>query len=131
MPGDGCSLTPTASSTRSSRGSGARTALVLEHLVGTRRDRITNLWLALPFDILMLVAGLASLPREPLEAARVDGASFLQTLRLIILPLLKPVIAIILVIRFADAFRIFDVVYVLTDGPLPTPPTCPQPAPTG
>ena len=79
---------------------------------------ITNLWLALPFDILMLVAGLASLPREPLEAARVDGASFLQTLRLIILPLLKPVIAIILVIRFADAFRIFDVVYVLTgSGP--------------
>ena len=79
---------------------------------------ITNLWLALPFDILMLVAGLASLPREPLEAARVDGASFLQTLRLVILPLLKPVIAIILVIRFADAFRIFDVVYVLTgSGP--------------
>ena len=79
---------------------------------------IANLWLALPFDILMLVAGLASLPREPLEAARVDGASFGQTLRLIVLPLLKPVIAIILVIRFADAFRIFDVVYVLTgSGP--------------
>jgi multiple sugar transport system permease protein len=79
---------------------------------------ITNLWLALPFDILMLVAGLASLPREPLEAARVDGASFLQILRLIILPLLRPVVAIILVIRFADAFRIFDVVYVLTgSGP--------------
>ena len=36
---------------------------------------IANLWLALPFDILMLVAGLASLPSEPLEAARVDGAS--------------------------------------------------------
>ena len=79
---------------------------------------ITNLWLALPFDILMLVAGLASLPSEPIEAARVDGASPLQTLRLVTLPLLKPVIAIILVIRFADAFRIFDVVYVLTgSGP--------------
>jgi multiple sugar transport system permease protein len=79
---------------------------------------ITNLWLALPFDILMLVAGLASLPTEPLEAARVDGASRLQVLRLITLPLLRPVIAIILVIRFADAFRIFDVIYVLTgSGP--------------
>ena len=66
----------------------------------------------------MLVAGLASLPSEPIEAARVDGALALQTLRLVILPLLKPVIAIILVIRFADAFRIFDVVYVLTgSGP--------------
>jgi multiple sugar transport system permease protein len=79
---------------------------------------ITNLWLALPFDILMLVAGLASLPSEPLEAALVDGASPLQTLRLVTLPLLRPVIAIILVIRLADAFRIFDVVYVLTgSGP--------------
>src|SRR6185436_12114 len=79
---------------------------------------ITNLWLALPFDILMLVAGLASLPNEPIEAARVDGASRLQILRLVTLPLLKPVIAIILVVRFADAFRIFDVVYVLTgSGP--------------
>ena len=66
----------------------------------------------------MLVAGLASLPREPLEAAEVDGASYLQRLRLVVLPLLKPVIAIILVVRFADAFRIFDVVYVLTgSGP--------------
>lgn len=82
---------------------------------------IANLWLALPFDILMLVAGLASLPHEPLEAARVDGASPAQTLRLIILPLLKPVIAAILVVRFADAFRIFDVVYVLTgSGPANT-----------
>jgi multiple sugar transport system permease protein len=79
---------------------------------------IANLWLALPFDILMLVAGLASLPREPLEAAEVDGAGYLQRLRLVVLPLLKPVIAIILVVRFADAFRIFDVVYVLTgSGP--------------
>src|SRR5262245_44867887 len=79
---------------------------------------ITNLWLALPFDILMLVAGLASLPTEPIEAALVDGASKLQTLRLITLPLLRPVLAIILVVRSADAFRIFDVVYVLTgSGP--------------
>ncbi len=77
---------------------------------------IANLWLALPFDILMLVAGLANLPREPLEAAEVDGASYGQRLRLVVLPLLKPVIAIILVVRFADAFRIFDVVYVLTGG---------------
>ena len=79
---------------------------------------ITNLWLALPFDILVLLAGLASLPSDPIEAARVDGASPWQMLRLVILPLLRPVIAIIFVIRFADAFRIFDVVYVLTgSGP--------------
>jgi multiple sugar transport system permease protein len=79
---------------------------------------VSNLWLALPFDILVMLAGLTSLPTEPLEAARVDGARPRQILWHIILPLLKPVISIIFVIRMADAFRIFDVVYVLTaSGP--------------
>jgi multiple sugar transport system permease protein len=79
---------------------------------------IANLWLALPFDVLVLLAGLTSLSREPVEAARVDGASNWQILTLVTLPLLKPVIAVILVVRIADAFRIFDVVYVLTaSGP--------------
>jgi len=77
---------------------------------------IANLWMALPFDILVLLAGLAALPQEPIEAARVDGASPAQILFAIVLPLLKPVIAVILVVRLADAFRIFDVVYVLTGG---------------
>jgi multiple sugar transport system permease protein len=77
---------------------------------------IANLWLALPFDILVLLAGLTALPTEPIEAAHVDGASPWQILTKVILPLLKPVIAIIIVIRLADAFRIFDVVYVLTGG---------------
>ena len=77
---------------------------------------IANLWMALPFDVLVLLAGLASLPTDPIEAAQVDGASPAQILVTIILPLLKPVIAVILVVRLADAFRIFDVVYVLTAG---------------
>lgn len=77
---------------------------------------IANLWMALPFDILVLLAGLASLPTDPIEAAQVDGASPRQVLFTIILPLLRPVIAVILVVRLADAFRIFDVVYVLTGG---------------
>jgi multiple sugar transport system permease protein len=77
---------------------------------------ITNLWLALPFDILVLLAGLTALPTDPIEAARVDGASPRQVLTMVILPLLRPVIAIIFVIRFADAFRIFDVVYILTSS---------------
>ncbi len=77
---------------------------------------IANLSMALPIDILVLLAGLASLPTEPIEAAQVDGASPSQIFFSITLPLLKPVIAVILVIRMADAFRIFDVVYVLTGG---------------
>jgi multiple sugar transport system permease protein len=79
---------------------------------------VANLWMALPFDVLVLLAGLASLPTEPIEAARVDGASSWQIVSLITLPLLKPVMAVILVVRVADAFRVFDVVYVLTgSGP--------------
>jgi multiple sugar transport system permease protein len=77
---------------------------------------VANLWLALPFTILVLLAGLTALPDEPIEAARVDGASPWQLLTRVILPLLKPVIALIVVVRLADAFRIFDVVYILTGG---------------
>jgi len=79
---------------------------------------IANLWMALPFDILVLLAGLASLPTEPIEAAQVDGASAAQIFWNITLPLLRPVLAVILVVRLADAFRVFDVVYILTtSGP--------------
>jgi multiple sugar transport system permease protein len=77
---------------------------------------VTNLGLALPFDVLVLLAGLANMPQEPLEAAVVDGASPAQILTHVTLPILRPVIAVIFVIRVADAFRIFDVVYILTGG---------------
>jgi multiple sugar transport system permease protein len=75
-----------------------------------------NLWLALPFDILVLLAGLANLPQEPFEAVQIDGASRWQTFRYLTLPLLRPAILIIVVVRLADAFRIFDLVYILTGG---------------
>jgi multiple sugar transport system permease protein len=77
---------------------------------------IANLWLATPFVILVLLAGMASLPEEPFEAARVDGATGRQLLRYIMLPLLRPAILVILVVRLTDAFRIFDLVYILTGG---------------
>jgi multiple sugar transport system permease protein len=79
---------------------------------------VTNLWLALPFVVLVLLAGLSNIPEELNEAAKTDGANRWQTFIRITLPLLKPSILIILVIRLADAFRIFDSVYVLTgSGP--------------
>jgi multiple sugar transport system permease protein len=77
---------------------------------------IANLWLATPFVILVLFAGMASLPQEPFEAARVDGANSLQTIRYIMLPLLRPAFLVVLVVRLTDAFRVFDLVYVLTGG---------------
>lgn len=77
---------------------------------------VSNLWLALPFVVLVLLAGLTNIPDELVEAARTDGAGRWRILLHIILPLLRPAILIILVIRLADAFRIFDAVYVLTGG---------------
>ncbi|MGY1601691.1 carbohydrate ABC transporter permease [Geodermatophilus sp. SYSU D00815] len=77
---------------------------------------VTNVWLALPFVVLVLLAGLANVPRELEEAARTDGASPWRAFWHITLPLLKPALLIILVIRLADAFRVFDSVYVLTGG---------------
>lgn len=79
---------------------------------------IANLWLAVPFVVLVLLAGITGIPGELDESARTDGASPWQIFLHITLPLLKPSILIVLVIRLADAFRVFDSVYVLTgSGP--------------
>lgn len=77
---------------------------------------VTNLWLAVPFVVLVLLAGITGIPDELEEAARVDGANPWHIFFRITLPLLKPAILIVLVIRLADAFRVFDSVYVLTGG---------------
>lgn len=77
---------------------------------------IMDIWHWTPFVTLTLLAGLTGFPREPFEAARVDGASRLQTLRYLTLPLLTPVILTMLFIRIMDTFRIFDEVWMLTSG---------------
>ena len=73
-------------------------------------------WQWTPFVALALLAGIASLPKDPFEAARIDGASSLQILRHITLPLLKPVILVVLFLRILEGFRIFDQVWMLTGG---------------
>ena len=77
---------------------------------------VANLWLATPFVILVLLAGLGGLPEELNEAAAIDGAGRWQIFTRIILPQLKPTILVILVIRLTDAFRIYDLIYILTGG---------------
>jgi multiple sugar transport system permease protein len=69
-----------------------------------------------PFSFVMLFAGLQSLPREPYEAAYLEGANWHQRLRYLTVPLLKPVIIVVILIRIMDAFRIFDTIYILTGG---------------
>ena len=77
---------------------------------------IANLWLATPFVIMVLMAGLAGTSQDMVEAGMIDGANGWQRFIHIILPQLKPTILVILVIRITDAFRIYDLVYILTGG---------------
>ncbi|WP_235867212.1 carbohydrate ABC transporter permease [Roseibium marinum] len=75
-----------------------------------------DIWQQTSFVILLLSAGLASLPREPYEAAEVDGASPMQQFWYITLPLLRPVAMIAVVIQLINEFRTYDLIYILTKG---------------
>lgn len=75
-----------------------------------------DVWQWTPFMLLLLLAGLESLPPQPFEAARVDGASAWLTLRRVTLPLLRPVIAVAVLIRMLDAFKVFEYVFATTRG---------------
>lgn len=77
---------------------------------------LVDIWEWTPFLFLLLLAGLQSLPVEPFEAATVDGASKWQILRHLTLPMLKPVIAIAVLLRGMDLLRVFDQVFILTQG---------------
>jgi len=77
---------------------------------------LVDIWQYTPFMMLILLAGLRSIPAEPYEAALIDGASGLALFRHITLPLLKPAILVSLLIRIIDSFKIYDLVYLLTYG---------------
>jgi ABC-type sugar transport system permease subunit len=88
----------------------------------TRPDMAMNLviladiWHSVPFIALILQAALATLPADLEEAAAVDGATAFQYFWLIRLPLLRPAILVALIIRTVEAFRAFDIIYVITNG---------------
>jgi multiple sugar transport system permease protein len=73
-------------------------------------------WKTTPFVALILLAGLQAIPDDVVRAARVDGASGWRIFRSITLPLLRPAILLALLFRTLDAFRVFDAVFVLTEG---------------
>jgi multiple sugar transport system permease protein len=77
---------------------------------------LVDVWRGTPFMFLVLLAGIQGLPQEALEAASIDGANAWQTLRHVTLPLLTPLILISLTIRAMDAFREFDLIFLLTQG---------------
>jgi multiple sugar transport system permease protein len=75
-----------------------------------------DVWQWTPFMVLLLLAGLESIPREPLEAARVDGAGGWYVLRRVTLPLLAPVLVVAILLRCLDAMKVFEYVFATTRG---------------
>jgi multiple sugar transport system permease protein len=77
---------------------------------------IADVWSRMPLMFLILLAGLQAISPELYEAAEIDGANYWRTLKHITLPSLRPVIIIALIIRFIDAFNLFETIFVMTSG---------------
>jgi len=82
---------------------------------------LIDAWWQTAFVFIVFSAGLQALPREPLEAAEVDGAGLWTRLRYVILPMLKPIILVILLFRTIDCMKVFAIIFGTTGGgPLTT-----------
>ncbi|MFE8009778.1 carbohydrate ABC transporter permease [Streptomyces sp. NPDC057418] len=77
---------------------------------------LVNIWIGIPFNMVILYGGLQEVPKELHEAAALDGASAWRTFRSVTLPMLKPVITVVLVLGFMSTVKILDLVLALTDG---------------
>ena len=77
---------------------------------------VVQTWTRFAFPTIILLAGLQSIPKDLLDAAKVDGASSWQSFKNIVLPLLMPSFAVALTIEFIASFQIFDVIWTLTAG---------------
>ena len=77
---------------------------------------IFDTWLWMPFVTLIVLAGLQSLPKEPFEAAELDGASTFRVMRKLTFPMLSPVLTLVFILRTIDCLRLYDSVATLTRG---------------
>jgi multiple sugar transport system permease protein len=77
---------------------------------------MVDIWHQVSFMVVLLLAGLSALPREPYEAARMEGAGALRTFLYVTLPLMRPVIMVTLLIRLIFAIRTYDLIYIMTRG---------------
>lgn len=77
---------------------------------------VCEVWQWTPFMFLLLLAALSNVDQSQLEAAELDGASYWRVLRQIVIPAITPVVAVAVLIRGLDLFRIFDIIWALTEG---------------
>ncbi len=75
-----------------------------------------NIWIGIPFDMMLLLTGLTTVPADLYESARIDGASRLQMLLKITIPVIRPAIMSVLTLGFVYTFKVFDLVWVMTKG---------------
>lgn len=75
-----------------------------------------NIWIGIPFNMILISTGLTTIPKELYESASIDGANKVQTFFSITLPLLKPTIESVLILGFIYTFKVYDLVYVMTSG---------------
>jgi len=77
---------------------------------------VVDIWQVTPFAFLLLYAGLTAIPRDPYEAAAIDGASTWFTFKTVTLPMLRPVLLVVILLRLIDSARIFDKIFLMTRG---------------
>lgn len=77
---------------------------------------VANVWIGIPFNMILLTTGLSTIPKDLYESASIDGANKVQSFFRITLPLLKPAIESVLILGFIYTFKVFDLVYVMTNG---------------
>ncbi|MCZ9347238.1 sugar ABC transporter permease, partial [Streptomyces sp. TRM76130] len=77
---------------------------------------LVNIWIGIPFNMVILYGGLQEVPKELHEAASLDGASAWRTFRSVTLPMLRPVVTVVLVLGFMSTVKILDLILALTDG---------------
>jgi multiple sugar transport system permease protein len=75
-----------------------------------------NVWIGIPFNMILISTGLTIIPRELYESASIDGANKVKSFFSITLPLLRPTIESVLILGFIYTFKVFDLVYVMTGG---------------
>jgi multiple sugar transport system permease protein len=77
---------------------------------------IANIWIGIPFNLVVLYSGLQAIPAEVNEAAALDGANAWQRFRLVTFPLLRPVSAITLLLGLIYTLKVFDLIWIMTKG---------------
>lgn len=75
-----------------------------------------NIWIGIPFNMILISTGLTTIPNELYESASIDGANKFQAFKSITIPLLKPTIESVLILGFIYTFKVYDLIYVMTSG---------------